>query len=103
MATFTDVATRFKFVMPLRRKSEVYHAIVAALSYVHQPCGEPPALLHSYNAKEILSEAVKESITNSRTAQLGIVPHNPEENRNAERVNRTLMNAVRCVLATSNI
>lgn len=28
------------------------------------------------------------------------VPHNPEENGIAERVNRTLMNGTRCILAT---
>lgn len=65
--------------------------------------GRPRAVLHSDNAKEYVSAAVKEATRMLGTDNHATIPYNPEENGIAERLNRTLMNAVRCVLTEAHL
>lgn len=89
--------------MAIRKRSEVVLALEAALNYVAATLGTPPQLIHSDNAKEYLSAAVKAIMSQYRTQLRTTIPHNPEENGIAERLNRTLMNGVRCILETVKI
>lgn len=58
IATFTNFARKYSFVMPLPRKSEVYNSIVTAIQYTIRTFGWPPTVVHSNNAKEYVSAAV---------------------------------------------
>lgn len=101
--TFTDLASRYTFVVCVQRKSAVLDAITHAIKYTADATGRPPRIIHSDNAKEYLSQAVQAAASAAGVRTQSTIPYNPEENGVAERINRTIMNGVRCVLQTAKI
>lgn len=101
--TFTDVGSRFTFVIPIKTRAHVPQAVMAALTYAKNANGQVPSLIHSDNAKEYLSNATQEAARSMGTNTRTTIPYNPEENGIAERVNRTIMDGARTVLATAKM
>lgn len=52
IVTFTDVGSRYTFVMPVRRRSGVLNDILAPLKYTNTTFGDHPILMNYENAKE---------------------------------------------------
>lgn len=63
----------------------------------------PPETFHSDNALEYTSQHLQSFLNHICTKQTTIVPHHPQMNGLAERVNLTIMNAARCAIAHANI
>lgn len=101
--TFTDVGSRFTFVIPLTSRAYVTQAIIAALVYTKHNTGQVPSIIYSDNAKEYLSAASIDAARSMGTATRTTIPYNPEENGIAERINKTLLEGMRTVLATAGI
>lgn len=101
--TFMDVGSRYAFVIPIQRKAHVLQAVTAALAYSKKIRGDVPAIIHSDNAKEYVAHATIEAARQFGTTTSTTVPHNPEENGLAERLNRTIMDGVRCVLTAADM
>lgn len=101
--TFTDLSSRFTFVIALKTKAEVTQAIKAALMDVRNTRGDVPRVIHSDNAKEYLAVASVAAAHQFGVTTRTTAPYNPEENGVAERINRTLLKAARAVLATAHM
>lgn len=101
IATFTDIGSRYTFAMPLKKKIQAQQAITTAMEYTASIFGRPPFPLHYDNSKEVVGAAVREAAHTHVMVTRTTVPHNPEENGIAERVNRTLMTGTRCILSTA--
>lgn len=76
-ATSTHLSTRYFFLMPLRRRSDVHDSVNTEIQYTNATFGTPTFLIHSDNAKEYVSTAIPESIRNTGAFTTTTIPYNP--------------------------
>lgn len=100
-STFTDVSTRYTFLISIKTRSDVVESIQDALQYTKKLTGEIPTILYADNAREYISDAARDDTKAAGTIVNKIVPYNPEQNGIAEIFNLALMNGVRAALHTS--
>lgn len=103
MLTFVDDYSRKVFVFPMRRKSDVFDLFVKFKTFVENQQNKSIKTLRSDNGTEFCNNHF-----NSFTAKHGIlhqrtVPYSPEQNGVAERMNRTIMEKVRCMLIDGDL
>lgn len=96
--TFTDDYSRYSWVYPCAEKSNCFGIFKAFKQAVENEFNQKIAFLHcdnggEYSSLEFKSFARKEGFQFQYT-----VPHSPEQNGVAERLNRTLFNTTRCFL-----
>lgn len=89
--------------MAIKDRSNVYEHIAVALQYAKFQTGVIRSILHADIAAEFLSEATRPAASRHNTSLSFIIPHNAEQNGVAERINLTLMNVVRSVMATARL
>lgn len=94
----TELYTRMRFLVPLRRKSQASKALLGFFSHIRAHTGKPVARVGCDNANEFLTKHV---FSEGRRQGFRVdltVPHTPQTNSIAERFNRTLMSRVRATL-----
>ena len=101
--TFIDDKTRFVWVYILKHKSQVFQYFKEWKAMVERETGRVLKTLRSDNGGEYTSSEFqlylkKEGITHEFT-----VPRSPEQNGVAERLNRTLLEAVRSMLVGAQL
>lgn len=89
--------------MPLLTCTQVLDSARAAIKYTIRPFGTPTLLIHSDNAKDYVSTAVREVVPASGHYTLTSIPYNPGQNGLAERLNGTLLNVTGCIPATTGM
>ena len=100
-ATFVDDHTRHVWVYILKHKDEVFSRFQEWKAQVERSTGRQVKTLRSdnggkYTSREFTSYLAKEGIKHELTT-----PHTPQQNGIAERLNRTLVEGVRTMLADS--
>lgn len=75
-ATFIDVGSRYAFVIPIQRKSQVLQAMIAAIQYVKNTRLEVPILIQSYNPREYVAVDTSEVARQFGVATRTTVPCN---------------------------
>jgi hypothetical protein len=103
IATFIDSATKWAEISLLRTKNEVFSAFKEFRVKEEKQTGKTLKRLHSdhgteYKSDEFVGYLKKEGILYTYSA-----PYAHEQNGNAERFNRTLLNKVRALLFSSNL
>ncbi|CEH17975.1 gag-pol polyprotein [Ceraceosorus bombacis] len=103
ICTFVDDYSRRTWVYPLRSKSEVHQSILHFQASAKRDCGHQLTTLRSDNGGKYLS-----GLTNKALSKMGVthettVPHTPQQNGVAERLNRTLLEGVCSILAASGL
>lgn len=101
--TFIDDHTRHVWVYILKRKDEVFQRFKEWRALVEKSSGKQIKTLRTdnggeYTSTEFTSYLLKEGIKHELTA-----PHTPQQNGVAERLNRTLVEGVRTMLADSKL
>ena len=101
--TFVDDHTRHVWVYILKHKSEVLQRFQEWKALVEKSSGRQVKILRSdnggeYTSREFTSYLTKEGIKHELTT-----PHTPQQNGIAERLNRTLIEGVRTMLADSKL
>lgn len=101
--TFIDDYSRKVFLYPMKNKNEVFNIFKNFLSFVENQHGCKIKTLRTDNGTEYCNKqfdafTAKHGILHQRT-----VPHTPEQNGVAERMNRTILEKVRCMLFDSNL
>lgn len=101
LVTFTDDFSRFSWVFPCEKKSQCLEIFKGFKKAVENELDQKIAFLHcdnggEYSSKEWNQYARQEGIQLQYT-----VPHTPEQNGVAERLNRTLFNMARCFVNDS--
>lgn len=101
--TFIDDYSRKVFLFPMKHKNEVFDIFVTFKNFVETQTGRTIKTLRTDNGteycnKQFQSLAAKHGFLHQRT-----VPHTPEQNGVAERMNRTIVEKVRCMLLDAGL
>ena len=101
--TFIDDFSRCCAVYFLKRKSEVFSKFKEFEQRVHNDCDLHIGTLRSDNGGEYLSNEFKIYLKSKGIHHELTVPHCPEQNGVAERMNRTLMEMARSMMAHAGL
>ena len=101
--TFIDDASRYTWVYILKNKSDVFDTFKRWKTLVENLYEKKIKVFRTdnggeYTSREFESYLVEEGIHHEKT-----IPKTPEQNGIAERMNRTLVEAVRCMLSDSKL
>ena len=101
--TFIDDRSRWCEVYFLKKKSEALDAFKRYKAYVENQTGQKIKFLQSDNGSEYLSNEFNHFLDENGIGRRLTVPYTPQQNGVAERKNRTLLNAARCMLIQSKL
>ena len=99
--TVTELHTRMSMVFLLKTRSAAGNTIISAAETRH--FGVAPARIRCDNAPEFLTKDVLRHFAAVATHVDPTVPHTPQDNSIAERLNQTLINRVRATLITAQL
>jgi gag-polypeptide of LTR copia-type/Integrase core domain len=100
---FVDDCTGMCWTFLLNHKSEQPEKFRAFQSIVEKQSGYKIKTLHSDNGGEYKSKQFSDYLANQGILQKFTSPHSPFQNGNAERMNRTYLEAVRCMLIDKSL
>ena len=100
---FIDDHSRWSEVRFLRTKSEVFQATKEYIALIENQKGKTVKALQSDKGGEYTSYDFETYLKQKRINRRLTAPFNPEQNGTAERKNRTLLDAARCLLAEANL
>ena len=101
--TFVDEHTHHVWIYILKYKSEVLQCFRGLKALVEKTCGEKVKVFRSDNRGEYTSSDFTSYLTKEGIRHELTIPHTPQQNGTAERLNHTLVEAVRIMLADSNL
>lgn len=101
--SFIDDCSRKVFVYTMKSKSEVYAKFVDFKAYVENQLSSKIKILRSDNGKEYMNKNFEKLCAVSGIKHETTVPYTPEQNGMCERMNRTLIEKVRCMLIDMNL
>ena len=91
------------FIYYLKAKSDVYECFKHFINFMQKQTGLHIKTLRTDNGKEYVNHNVKALISSNGTHWELTVPRNPESNGRAERLNRTIIDKVRCMLQEAGL
>ena len=101
--TFIDDKTRYTWIYVLKRKDEVFKYFVEWKALVEKSTGQKLKALRTDNGREYTSNEFQDYLKKEGIRHELTVPKTPEQNEVAERMNRTLMEAVRSMLSNARL
>ena len=101
--TFIDDKTRFVWVYVLKHKHEVFERFLQWKAMVEKSTGQKLKTLRTDNGGEYTSERFENYRKTEGVRHELNVPMTPEQNGVAERMNRTLVETVRAMLADARL
>ncbi|TPX35143.1 hypothetical protein SmJEL517_g02365 [Synchytrium microbalum] len=96
--TFIDDCTRFAWVYPLKKKSDVFEVIKDFFQLFETQFGKKIKKLHTDNGGEYINEKMKTYMKKKGLVHWVTTPHTPQQNGVAERFNKTLGGMTRSLL-----
>lgn len=93
-----DDYTNFSFVFPIRRKSDAAAIIMDTVIMLERQTGYDIKRIRSDNGGEFTSNALNDFYASKGILSETTIPHTPQQNGKAERLNRTLMDKARPML-----
>ena len=96
-----DDFSRKVWVYILRKKSEAFTTFKNWCKEMENEKGRSPMVLRTNNGLEYLSKEFDGFCLQKGIRRHKTVPANPQQNGVAERMNRTLLERVRCLLSSS--
>lgn len=103
MVTFRDVSSTYSEVCIIQHKSEVHQGLVNVVQKWEQITGLKIKTVRSDRGGEYISGALDKWLKSMGITHEFSNPHKPEQNGNAERLNRTLGEMARTLLASSKL
>lgn len=101
--TFIDDKSRYTWVYVIKRKSEVFQKFVEWKALVEKSTGKRLKVLRTDNGGEYTSAEFENYLKGEGIRHELTVPKTPEQNGVAERMNRTLVETVRCMLTDGKL
>ena len=101
--TFIDDKTHYVWVYVLKRKDQVFERFLEWKALVEKSSGRKLKVLRSDNGGEYTSAEFEDYLKSEGVRHECTVPKTPEQNGVAERMNRTLMETVRSMLANAKL
>jgi len=103
LVTFIDDYSRKVFVYPIKNKFNVFDCFVQFKTYAENQCGRKVKILRTDNGKEYVNNKFSQYLQKNGIVHQKTVCYGPEQNGVAERMNRTLVEKVRCMLIDSGL
>ena len=103
IATFLDDYTGFCAVRLLKHKDEMAAAISNVLTLMEKQSGLEVKKVRTDNGGEYVNKTVLDFFSSKGIAAQTTVPYSPQQNGKAERLNRTLLERVRSMLADAGL
>jgi len=101
--TFIDDATRYIWVYFIKNKSEVFEKFILFKNQVEKQFDYKLKTLRSDNGGEYTSKEFQKFLEENGIVHQFTIPKTPEQNGVSERMNRTLVEGVRCMLNDSKL
>ncbi|CAI7895270.1 unnamed protein product [Closterium sp. NIES-54] len=101
--TFTDIGTRLTWVTEIKDKTQVLPSFIDWLAEAERQSGKQLKVLRTNNGGEFINKDFNDYLKAKGIRWQRTIPHTPQHNSIAERVNRTLLNSVRSMLADSKL
>lgn len=101
--TLIDDCTHKVFVYCLKRKDEVFDAFVNFKNLVENQSNKKIKILRTDNGGEYCNRVLKNFLQGAGIQHQLTVPHTPQQNGVAERMNRTIVEKARCMLIDANM
>jgi transposase InsO family protein len=101
--TFIDDKTRYVWIYVLKRKDQVFERFLEWKAQVEKTTGQKVKALRTDNGGEYTSAEFKNYLRTEGIRHELTVPKTPEQNGVAERMNRTLIENVRSMLADAKL
>ncbi|MBW0503459.1 hypothetical protein O181_043174 [Austropuccinia psidii MF-1] len=101
--TLRDHFSTFVFCFPIKTRDQVPKMLLDTFHLIKSVFGNSAKFLRTDNAKEYMGQNFRISLTAIGTQQLFSCPYTPEQNGEAERLNRTLGDAARTMLRSSGL
>ena len=98
-----DEKSKIGVAKPLMRKSDTASTVINGLKYLERQTGNKIKCVRSDRGKEFLNEELRTFLNSSGIKQETSAPYTPQQNGNAERFNRTIIEKVRAVLLDSGL
>jgi transposase InsO family protein len=98
-----DDCSRFATVHTLKNRGEVADKVIHYLNYVETQTGRAPKILRSDNAQEIIAGKLLKEVQRRGIKHQTTVPYTPQQNGIAERMNRTVVEMMRCILLQAKL
>jgi transposase InsO family protein len=103
LATFLDDYSKLSVVVPLQRKEEVTAAVAQTITLLENQSRQKLQKVRTDNGKEYVNKQLKQYFRAKGVVHQKTVPYTPEQNGAAERLNKTLMDKVRSMLAAAQL
>ncbi len=103
VVTFTDDFTRYTVVYFLKMKNEVFAKFLEYKALMEKQTSKQIKTLRSDNGGEYISNAFNDFLRANGIRHETTVPYTPEHNAVSERLNRTLVEKARTMLADSSL
>lgn len=103
MLVLKDDFSHYRQVYFLEYKHQVHEKLSQFIMFCKNQKGKNIKILRTDNGKEYDNSKVKELLNRHGIEHQTIVPYNPEQNGRAERENRTIIEAVRTMMAAKNL
>jgi hypothetical protein len=102
-ATFLDDHSKFSVVKVLRHKSQVPEILEEVITFLETQTGHRLKGIRSDNGGEYINAVVAAYVRKKGVLHQRTVSHSPQQNGAAERLNRTLMDRTRAMLAGAQL
>lgn len=103
LLTFVDDCSRKVFVFPMKAKSQVFDLFASFKQFVETQQGRRIKVFRSDNGTEYCNRNFAEFTKKHGIHHQKTVPYTPEQNGVAERMNRSLIEKVRCMLLDASL
>jgi len=101
--TFIDDKTRYTWVYVLKSKDQVFEKFLEWKASVEKSTGQKLKILRTDNGGEYTSKLFESYLSTEGIKHELTVPKNPEQNGVTERMNRTIVETARCMLAEAKL
>lgn len=101
--TFVDDYSRKVFVVPMKSKADVFEEFKRFKTFSEKQCDTKIKILRTDNGTEYTNNKFKEYLHQQGIHHQKTAPYTPEQNGVAERINRTIMERVRCMLLDAGL
>ena len=103
VATFLDDYTKLSAVRLLKDKTELPATITEVFNQLETQSGLKIKMVRTDNGREYVNNAITAYFKGKGIEHQTTVPYSPQQNGKAERLNRTIMEKVRAMLADSGL
>ena len=101
--SFIDDASRFAWVFPIKRKSDVFSTFVKFKALLEKQYDKKIKIIRSDNGDELTSHEFEFFLSEQGIIHQKSVPKNSQQNGVAERFNRTVIQAVRVMISDAEL